>query len=309
MVVAVPLRDRCRGRWFGILTALGVHSRYLVNRHGPCPICGGKDRFRWDDKEGDGTFYCNQCGAGSGVDLVMRFRDVAFVEAAPMIEQAMGDCRSEPARRQRSPADARAELNALWRASCPVRIGDHVDQWMRRRGVLLTAYPSCLRSHPELRHSGPPVTMHPGMLAKVTDTTGRAVMLHRTFMTMDGAKAAVNPVRMFCAGKVPSGSAVRLAPEGPVMGIAEGLETALATMQLFGTPCWAALNAGLLEKFRPPPMVKQLVIYGDNDANQVGQRAAWALAAKLSDSIKVDVSIPARSDSDWNDVLTKESGR
>ncbi|NYY79755.1 hypothetical protein DMH17_06695 [Raoultella planticola] len=33
-------------------------------------MCGGADRFRFDDKEGRGTWFCNQCGAGDGLKLV-----------------------------------------------------------------------------------------------------------------------------------------------------------------------------------------------------------------------------------------------
>src|SRR5690348_13963485 len=62
-MMRIPTVDRARGRWREILPCLGVETRYLTNKHGPCPLCGGKDRFRFDDKNGDGTYYCNQCGA------------------------------------------------------------------------------------------------------------------------------------------------------------------------------------------------------------------------------------------------------
>ncbi|MFA9256090.1 primase-helicase zinc-binding domain-containing protein, partial [Escherichia coli] len=51
-----------------MLPALGI--QVLKNRHQPCPVCGGSDRFRFDDREGRGTWYCNQCGAGDGLKLV-----------------------------------------------------------------------------------------------------------------------------------------------------------------------------------------------------------------------------------------------
>ena len=47
-------------RWAGgagSSPSLGVPAKALTNRHGPCPICGGKDRFRFDDKGGRGTGY------------------------------------------------------------------------------------------------------------------------------------------------------------------------------------------------------------------------------------------------------------
>src|SRR5260370_38280875 len=48
-----------RHRWVDILTALGVPTKFLNRRHGPCPMCGGKDRFRFIDTDGKGTFFCN----------------------------------------------------------------------------------------------------------------------------------------------------------------------------------------------------------------------------------------------------------
>ena len=45
-----PIKERARGRWQGILPAIGVSSQYLTGKHGPCPMCGGKDRFRWTTK-------------------------------------------------------------------------------------------------------------------------------------------------------------------------------------------------------------------------------------------------------------------
>ena len=110
------------------------------------------------------------------------------------------------------------------------------------------------------------------------------------------------------AGSVPLGGAVRLAMPGPVLGIAEGIETALAAMKMFTIPTWAALNAGGVEKFEPPVETERLIIFGDNDQNGVGQRGAYALAARLSGRIQVEVKIPEKSGTDWNDALLGRAG-
>ncbi|WP_141028459.1 primase-helicase zinc-binding domain-containing protein, partial [Salmonella enterica] len=55
------------GRWPYILSALGIKVP-SAGHHGACPACGGKDRFRLDDKAGRGTWFCNQCGHGDGLD-------------------------------------------------------------------------------------------------------------------------------------------------------------------------------------------------------------------------------------------------
>jgi putative DNA primase/helicase len=45
------------------------------------------------------------------------------------------------------------------------------------------------------------------------------------------------------------------------------------------------------------------MIFGDNDASGAGQRAAFALAARLAPRMRVEVRIPEAADTDWNDVL------
>ena len=98
-------------------------------------------------------------------------------------------------------------------------------------------------------------------------------------------------------------AAIRLVPAGETLGIAEGIETALSASALFGVPCWAAMSAGMLAAWEPPPEARRIIIFGDNDANYVGQASEYALARRLrSDERVVEVQIPAEAGSDWNDV-------
>jgi putative DNA primase/helicase len=59
--------ERACGRWREILPLFGIEIRFLRNKDGPCSLCGGKDRFRFDDRDGSGSYYFNQCGAGTGL--------------------------------------------------------------------------------------------------------------------------------------------------------------------------------------------------------------------------------------------------
>ena len=57
------LNEAARGRWPEILASLGgLSDQQLTDDHQPCPLCGGNDRYRFDDKDGSGSWFCNQCG-------------------------------------------------------------------------------------------------------------------------------------------------------------------------------------------------------------------------------------------------------
>ena len=88
MNVTETVKQAC-GHWPRILPALGV--KVIKNRHQACPVCGGSDRFRFDDKEGRGTWFCNQCGAGDGLKLIERVFDVSASEAAQKVNAVTGN--------------------------------------------------------------------------------------------------------------------------------------------------------------------------------------------------------------------------
>ena len=90
--------EAARDRWPEILHALaGLSTDQLTDEHQPCPLCGGTDRYRFDDIDGSGSWFCNQCGgkhqsggAGNGMDLLMRCTGWSFADAAKRIEQHLG---------------------------------------------------------------------------------------------------------------------------------------------------------------------------------------------------------------------------
>ena len=91
--------DLAQGRWVEILSTVGgVPVSYLDNKHKPCPSCqDGDDRFRFDDIDGNGTWFCSHCGGkdgfgggGTGMSLLMRVRNWDFKEAARAVEDYLG---------------------------------------------------------------------------------------------------------------------------------------------------------------------------------------------------------------------------
>ena len=87
--------DLTNGRWPDLLAQLaGLTPDQLTDTHQPCPLCGGEDRYRFDDLNGTGSWYCNQCGGkdhtgggGSGMDMLMRRTGLTYPEACKRIEQ------------------------------------------------------------------------------------------------------------------------------------------------------------------------------------------------------------------------------
>jgi putative DNA primase/helicase len=306
-----PTAIRAQGRWPALLPMFGVDPKALTGRHAPCPICGGKDRFRFDNKEGRGTWLCSQCGAGDGFDLIGRALGIAFGDIAKRIDDM--DPASVPVTAAPTPFDAKKSLDAmhaLWRQTVARDYGDPIAAYLSGRGINLQPDQMQVRLTKAARYieDGEPPTTWPAMVAKVSDRDGRGVNLHRTYLTHAGTKAPVPVPRKVMAGGLPDGCAVRLLPViGNTLGIAEGIETALSAAQIHSIPVWAALNANRLEVWSPPPGVTRVVIFGDNDENFVGQRASYTLAARLKreHGYTVEVEIPDRAGWDWNDYLLK----
>jgi len=111
------------------------------------------------------------------------------------------------------------------------------------------------------------------------------------------------------SGKVPAGSAIRLAPADVQMGIAEGIETAIAASVMYGIPVWSAINAHNLAKWEPPAITQSVTVFGDNDESFTGHAASYSLARRLKLKHKLDVRvvIPETAGQDWADVLAQAS--
>ena len=303
----MSVREIANGKWPGILKQLGLDGKYLRNQHGPCPICGGKDRWRFDDKQGSGSFYCSSCGAGDGVTLVMLFKNLDFKNAAMQIEAAAGFVKSSTYEAKATDEQKRKALNAVWAGARRVEHGDPVCGYLEGRGIRMTYISPALRFHPALKYYRESEAQVDGVfeavLAIVTSPDGSGATIHRTYIK-DGQKAPVANPKKLMQGMPIKGAAIRLFPVSETLGVAEGIETALAAAQLFNVPTWACVSAGGMESFVPPAEVKKLVIFADNDASFTGQAAAYKLANRLTIAgLVVEVRIPGEVGKDWADVV------
>jgi putative DNA primase/helicase len=291
--------ERATGRWREILPQLGIKTRFLVNRHGPCPLCGGKDRFRWDDRDGTGSYYCNQCGPGPGILLVRKLRGWDHATACRAIDEIIG--RDPPPQREPEQLSRRREKSA---EHLLAEAADHtiVRRYLTSRG--LHTFPNVLLGHRRLAYleDGRFIGHLPAMLAPVVGPDGELRSVHRTYL------GAVPGKRKKLLSTVGTGAAIRLFEPTDQLGIAEGIETAIAAHELFGVPTWATISASIMEGFEPPAVVQRLVIFGDNDSKFGGQKSAYTLAHRLHRELVVEVKIPTEPGTDWLDVLNDGAG-
>lgn len=154
-------------------------------------------------------------------------------------------------------------------------------------------------------------------LVSIIRSNSKVWSLHRIFL-LHGAKAPVSNAKKVM---IPNSSGantskfIRLGnvPEHGIIGIAEGIETALACFCGIRIPTWSAISAAFLEEFTPPKNVKAVIIFGDKDKSEVGLHSAMVLKERLlALGIKAFICLP-KSDIpngskgiDWLDELQQK---
>ena len=306
--MAGAFADRYQGQWKGILTQLGVLSgKAASGRDAPCPMCGGKDRFRLSDR-GRGLWYCHGCDDGDdGVGLVMRWRGCGFAEAAKLIESVAG--RYDDFYAKASSDKPRDPLKSMREAS-PDILGSVVAIYLRNRGIELTgAEARPLRFHPALWH-WPTQTKWPAMIASVTRADGTPITCHQTFLQPDGSdKAPLEKPKLFPSGANPSGAGVWFGTPDPEreLLVCEGIESALSGLRLYDLEAGcAALSTNGIRCLILPPVAKRVRVFADNDELQQGLAAAMDAARRWrAEGRAVVVSQSSEVGEDANDILLR----
>jgi putative DNA primase/helicase len=180
---------------------------------------------------------------------------------------------------------------AIWRA--PVSAGGSiVERYLLSRNIALHVPPS-LRCGRVLRPDRRPAL---AMIAAVQAPIGKIVAIQATFLTRRGSKAAVAVPRI-AIGALGAG-AVRFGKPEDVLGLAEGIETALSAQQLTGIPTWACLGASRMHRVAIPDHVRELHLFGDNDDSG---RDAVQRAASENRERRILPRFPPDNYKDWND--------
>lgn len=264
---------------------------------GSCPACCYPSAFSMKaGKQGGVRAFCAAgCTADVLDDALTRALGADWKPPARLSEADMATQR----------AGKQAAAARLFAGSTRTLASDPFGCYLTRRGL------SSFVGRPTLRYRGdcphPEGGRLPAMVAEVLDVTGKPVACHRTYLTRDGGKAGVDPVKA-SLGPV-WGGAVRLNPAAPELVIGEGIETAASAGLLLHLPAWAAISAGNLARgLMLPPEVRAVVIAADPD--QAGIAAATAASTRWqAEGRRVRTAKPDVPGRDFNDILQERARR
>lgn len=318
------IRNAAHGNWVPTLPALGIPAECLNGKNQPCPGCGGTDRFQFNTHSKVGAFVCRSHpkGGGDGFTLVQHVFDCDFKEAARLVGEVLGiiavdgQFQAKMPTPTAKPAPAidwlqkKHAARSMWTDATAITQTDPAGRYLTRRALPLPATGETLRFHPNLPYwstgadsKAQVLGRFPALLARVINEHGAGVAVHRIYLTEAGEKLVIEDLpakKIFKCGDL-AGAAVRLAKPDDVLGVAEGIENALAFGLAAGLPVWSGVSAAMLQGVKIPDSVRTVHIGSDPD--EPGQRAAHALAQRLAnEGREVFIHAPPCA-GDWNDWL------
>lgn len=301
------VKTAASGRWDNeILPHFGVDKHLLTGKHGPCPICGGKDRFRFDNKNGRGTFYCNHCGAGDGFNFVEKYKKVSNREAFHMVAQYL---RSNGLAIQGQKTLAKKEILSP--------VPTQAQEMAENQVMNILAQCSRWYTHPYLKakklnlpvlintksyqvQGSKQIIRENALIIPLHDLkTGDLVSLQ--FINTDGSRGYIAKSTIANAVHVVTGRHPLLSWIGITEGYADALTIALLTDAEVIMACDAGGLTSKAERIQALYPDKRLVFFADKDESETGQKAAKA-AQQLTGGCIVT---PPDVGDDWNDYFKK----
>ena len=296
-------------RWPTVLAGLHIDVPDSPRRHAPCPACGGSDRFRFDDG-GRGSFICNQCGAGDGLDLIKRVNNCDTTEAAQLAADVLGIDYRTVKQDEATASQKREQMKAESQQREQERQRRKLAEIEQRRGLFVSHWQGLAETAFEgeseyLMNKGLvgftfPVLPDGSLLLGLVDESGTVTAAQT--ITQQGEKRLL-------AGSAKRGAyhAVNVADAPLSVLIAEGLATALSvhlTRPEALTVC--AIDAGNLQPVAQDMHQRypnaQIIIAADNDIKPGEPNTGKDAAEKAAKAVSGWVALPPTvKKADWND--------
>lgn len=286
-------------RWPEILDFIGVSVPASPRTHTACPACGGKDRFRFDDN-GRGSHFCNQCGAGDGLDLIAKVRCCDITTAAQLAADALGiDYRTAEMREVTSQRKSLSATKGQKSALDQEQHTKFADRY-RKLGQKVTFGESPYLQGKGLEGFTFSILPDGGLLLPLRDESGEVVAAQT--ISPSGEKRLI-------AGSAKKGSfyTINAVETPPCILIAEGLATALSVHLIRPDAlAVAAIDAGNLlpvaQVLRVSHPDAQIIIAADNDLAEGAKNVGIEHAEKAAIAVAGWVSAPPTDKkADWDD--------
>lgn len=295
---------KANGQWQNILSNLG--AEVPLNTHTACPHCGGKDRFRFDDKDGNGTFICSQCGSGDGLDLVQRVLGGSVTEAAYEVAGMIGiDTRSDNPPAYRS-HEVKAQQDALKAQQAQNQANEQIEKHKRFTARYSRTIANAKQGESDY------------LKAKGFDSTTVTLLADGSLIIplidTDGTITAAQTIKpngdkrlLLDSAKNGSYYPINEPVNVSTVIIAEGLATAM-TCQLIQPEAHtvAAIDASNLihvaKVMRTKYPESQIIIAGDNDIKPDQPNTGKLAAEKAAKAVNGIAVLPPTDDkADWDD--------
>ena len=294
------------GQWPELLAAMGIDTPSR-GKHGPCPACGGKDRFRLDDKGGRGTFICNQCGSGDGLDLVAKVTGKPAKEAAkliaPLVGLAAGGVDPAELEHLRQQQQARAEAEQQQKRIRRQKAARRAAAIIRDCKPGQTPY----LEQKALQGLAVPLTQHIIAVGELIFQPGALVV-----PLWDEARELVNVQlispqgnKCYLAGGQKNGAFHRITGD-ELVAVCEGYATGLSVHLATGATVYCAMDANnllavarMVRGMDDPLQPCRVILCADNDANTEGNPGKTK-AEQAAAAIGARVALPPLP-GDWND--------
>jgi hypothetical protein len=252
----------------------GIRLRGQVERVGPCPVCGGIDRFGINTRKQ--LFHCRGCGAGGEVIALTQHLDGCDFREA--IERLSGEREVENRRNPSRPktSDTIARARQRWREAIDPR-GTIVETYLAGRRLELTddIAGEVIRFHPACpwQDDDGAVIHVPAMICAMRNTrTDDLVAVSRRRLTPQGEKVG-KPKFLGAA----AGAAIKLDADESVtngLHIAEGCETGIAGRMLDLRPMWCLGSKDAIGAFPVLGGIDCLTILAEPDAEAAVEKCA-----------------------------------
>ncbi|WP_438288487.1 DUF927 domain-containing protein [Edwardsiella tarda] len=297
------------GQWPFVLAGVHINVPDSPRKHTACPACGGTDRFRFDDN-GRGSFICNQCGAGDGLDLIKKVNNCDTTEAAQLVADVLGiDYRAEE-QDKKAASQRREQLEADRQQREQERQQQAAEDAEQRRATFARLYAG-MRQNVTLGESVYLMSKGFGGLSFPILPDGSLLL---ALVGDTGDVTAAQTISPQGEKRLLTGSAKRgayyavNAPEQPQsVLIAEGLATALSVHLMRPDALTVvAIDAGNLlpvaEVMRRKYPEAQITIAADNDHHEGRANTGKEAAEKAALFVAGWVALPPTDHkADWND--------